>query len=246
MDWFENFVEWLRDLIFALQSPEDIWQALALEIAENPEFYAGGALGVAILLFLVLIITSLRKGKHKHPAQEKAAQNLVNPLAADNQEDHQSDVPKAEEELTMLIRNDLGEELKDEAEEISQQASSLVNALYQDSETPIEMEPPAITEDDDASAQQFTAEDIIANHTDNVAAPIPPRGTPPEEVIPHPQEEDEAQEDATFIVEEKLAHIDQKMHDLRDLYKAGLIVPELYILKTREYAEEAEQVTINT
>ncbi len=40
---------------------------------------------------------------------------------------------------------------------------------------------------------------------------------------------------------ERLAEIERKMLALRELYEAGLIAPEIYVIKAREFAEESKR-----
>ena len=49
-----------------------------------------------------------------------------------------------------------------------------------------------------------------------------------------------AMDEAGVIDEiEHLAEVERKMRALRELFQAGLIAPEVYLLKAREYASES-------
>ncbi len=53
--------------------------------------------------------------------------------------------------------------------------------------------------------------------------------------------EDNSATEAEAAESVRLAEIERKMLALRELYEAGLIAPEIYVLKTREFAEESRR-----
>ena len=72
-------------------------------------------------------------------------------------------------------------------------------------------------------------------------APAAPAPEPVETHINEPESnEPESKTEKKAEEAERLAEIERKMLALRELYEAGLIAPEIYVIKAREFAEESK------
>ena len=78
--------------------------------------------------------------------------------------------------------------------------------------------------------------------TDEPAAAPAPAPEPVETHINEPESnEPESKTEKKAEEAERLAEIERKMLALRELYEAGLIAPEIYVIKAREFAEESKR-----
>lgn len=99
---------------------------------------------------------------------------------------------------------------------------------------------------DDINAPDGVGDDDMAipriGETDEATDEQAPAPEPVETPINEP-ESNEPESKTTKKAEEaeRLAEIERKMLALRELYEAGLIAPEIYVIKAREFAEESKR-----
>ena len=81
-----------------------------------------------------------------------------------------------------------------------------------------------------------------ADEATDEPAPAPAAPEPVETHINEPESnEPESKTEKKAEETERLAEIERKMLALRELYEAGLIAPEIYVIKAREFAEESKR-----
>ena len=199
---------------------------LARMFEQNGTLYIGAAIAVIVLIVLV---TMARRMRIKTATQASADNTVKSPMAADDIE------------LTMI----------DDASP-SGGDNSVVFEL--DETTTEQFNPDQL---DQATAHQFDIDDDALADIDDITIPKVGEAPPPrktrffsaswlhrekkEETVPVPV--DLAKADARTMDSAaecaRLAEIERNMLALRELYEAGLIAPEVYVLKAREFAAQA-------
>lgn len=205
---------------------ERTMRILARMFEQNGTLYIGAAIAIIVLIVLV---TVARRMRAKAVNQASADNAVKSPMAADDIE------------LTMI----------DDA------ASSGVDepVVFELDETTTEQFNP--DQLDQAAAHQFDIDDDALGDIDDLTIPKvgeAPRPRKPrffsaswlhrekkEETVPAPA--DIATIDARTMDSAaecaRLAEIERNMLALRELYEAGLIAPEVYVLKAREFAGQS-------
>ena len=199
---------------------------LARMFEQNGSLYIGAAIAVIVLIVLV---TMARRMRVKAATQVSTNNTVKSPMAADDIE------------LTMI--DDAAPSGGDE---------SVVFEL--DETTTEQFNPDQL---DQATAHQFDIDDDALADIDDITIPKVGEAPPPrktrffsaswlhrekkEETVPVPV--DLAKADARTIDSAaecaRLAEIERNMLALRELYEAGLIAPEVYVLKAREFAGQS-------
>ncbi|MGB1463219.1 MAG: hypothetical protein ACPG8C_00390 [Parvibaculales bacterium] len=199
---------------------------LARMFEQNGTLYIGAAIAVIVLIVLV---TMARRMRIKAATQASADNTVKSPMAADDIE------------LTMI--DDAAPSGGDE---------SVVFEL--DETTTEQFNPDQL---DQATAHQFDIDDDALDDIDDITIPKVGEAPPPrkprffsaswlhrekkKETVPAPA--DMATVDARTMDSAaecaRLAEIERNMLALRELYEAGLIAPEVYVLKAREFAGQS-------
>jgi len=199
---------------------------LARMFEQNGTLYIGAAIAVIVLIVLV---TVARRMRVKATNQADAANSVKSPMAADDIE------------LAMI----------DDAAPSGGDAS----VVFELDETTTEQFNP--DQLDQATAHQFDIDDTALDDIDDITIPKVGEAPPPrkarffsaswlhrekkEETITAPA--DMATTDARTMDSAaecaRLAEIERNMLALRELYEAGLIAPEVYVLKAREFAGQS-------
>ena len=199
---------------------------LARMFEQNGTLYIGAAIAVIVLIVLV---TMARRMRVKAATQVSTNNTVKSPMAADDIE------------LTMI--DDAAPSGGDE---------SVVFEL--DETTTEQFNPDQL---DQATVHQFDIDDDALDDIDDITIPKVGEAPPPrktrffsaswlhrekkKETVPAPA--DMATADARTMDSAaecaRLAEIERNMLALRELYEAGLIAPEVYVLKAREFAGQS-------
>ena len=199
---------------------------LARMFEQNGTLYIGAAIAVIVLIVLV---TMARRMRVKAATQVSTNNTVKSPMAADDIE------------LTMI--DDAAPSGGDE---------SVVFEL--DETTTEQFNPDQL---DQATAHQFDIDDDALADIDDITIPKVGEAPPPrktrffsaswlhrekkEETVPVPVDLAKADAHTMDSAAEcaRLAEIERNMLALRELYEAGLIAPEVYVLKAREFAGQS-------
>ena len=194
---------------------------IARMFEQNGTIFIGAAIAIAVLIVLVLVA---RRMRNKAAAQDASENTVKAPLVEDDIELSMIDdpMPTAAEETMVFEVN--------------------------------EASPDQL---DDATSHQFDIDEDVIDDIDDITIPKVGEAPPPrkskffsaswlhrdkkEEQIMAPGDVAQADERTMDKAAEcaRLAEIERNMLALRELYEAGLIAPEVYVLKAREFAAQA-------
>ena len=194
---------------------------IARMFEQNGTIFIGAAIAITVLIVLVLVA---RRMRNKAAAQE-APENAVK-------------APQVEDDIELSM-----------VDEPMPSAAGETMVFEVDEASPDQL--------DDATSHQFDIDEDVMDDIDDITIPKVGEAPPPrkskffsaswlhrdkkEEPIMGPG--DMAQPDARTMDKAaecaRLAEIERNMLALRELYEAGLIAPEVYVLKAREFAAQA-------
>ncbi|MDG1006679.1 MAG: hypothetical protein P8P44_00515 [Alphaproteobacteria bacterium] len=205
---------------------------LARMFEQNGTLFIGAGIAVLVLMLLVILSRRMRR-KNTAVASDNAAGMVNAPLPNDMEPD---DI-----ELDM-------------ADDAGAQGETLV---FEADGVPEQTETPLGDPLDNNGAHQFDMDDDVMDDIDDLTIPKVGQAPPPRKskfFSASWLHRDKAEEPAiiadSFEAPDartmknagecaRLAEIERNMLALRELYEAGLIAPEVYVLKAREFAAQA-------
>ena len=194
---------------------------IARMFEQNGTIFIGAAIAITVLIVLVLVA---RRMRNKAAAQE-APENAVK-------------APQVEDDIELSM-----------VDEPMPSAAGETMVFEVDEAPPDQL--------DDATSHQFDIDEDVMDDIDDITIPKVGEAPPPrkskffsaswlhrdKKEEPIMASGDMAQPDARTMDKAaecaRLAEIERNMLALRELYEAGLIAPEVYVLKAREFAAQA-------
>ena len=194
---------------------------LARMFEQNGTLFIGATIAITVLMVLVLVARRMRNNSSDHGILENAVK-----------------APEVDDDIELSMVDD------------PVPGSAGETMVFEVDEAP----PDQLNE---AVAHQFDIDDKLMEDIDDMTIPKVGEAAPPrkgslfsaswlhrerkEETVPAPT--DMATTDARTIDSaaecSRLAEIERNMLALRELYEAGLIAPEVYVLKAREFAGQS-------
>jgi hypothetical protein len=211
---------------------ERTMRILARMFEQNGTLFIGAGIAVLVLMLLVILSRRMRR-KNTAVASENAAGMVNAPLP--------NDMGPDDIELDM-------------ADDAGAQGETLV---FEADGVPEQTETPLGDPLDNNGAHQFDMDDDVMDDIDDLTIPKVGQAPPPRKskfFSASWLHRDKAEEPAiiadSFEAPDartmknagecaRLAEIERNMLALRELYEAGLIAPEVYVLKAREFAAQA-------
>jgi hypothetical protein len=210
---------------------------LARMFEQNGTLFIGA--GIAVLVLMLLVIISRRMSRKNTAVASDNAAGMVNAPLPNDMGPH--DMGPDDIELDM-------------ADDAGAQGETLV---FEADGVPEQTETPLGDPLDNNGAHQFDMDDDVMDDIDDLTIPKVGQAPPPRKskfFSASWLHRDKAEEPAiiadSFEAPDartmknagecaRLAEIERNMLALRELYEAGLIAPEVYVLKAREFAAQA-------
>ena len=244
---------------------ENIWQTVLRVAQANADMFAVGGGGILLLLIIRSIFRRARARKARQMREAMGAP--VATTAADAPAFDAAEFGKSAEDGSLDATDDVTIDTLDEplSEEDAALVVDLTDAADEDEAKAVAPEPDQLAEDN-ALMPQFNEEaDVASMDSDNIEdITIPRVGEPPPKTkagfFSGPWLQRDKAGDGSDLSQAmraaddennltgpeaaevaRLAEIERKMLALRELYEAGLIAPEIYVIKAREFAEESRR-----
>ena len=197
---------------------------IARMFEQNGTIFIGAAIAIIVLIVLVIVARRMRN-KAADEMPEATPENTVKaPLADDDIELSVIDDPMPEAAKEAMVF-EVDETLPDQLDEAASHQFDIDENVMDDID---DITIPKVGEAPPPRKSKFFSAAWL--HRDKKEEPILAPGDMPQADA---QTMDKAAECA------RLAEIERNMLALRELYEAGLIAPEVYVLKAREFAAQA-------